>query len=175
MQTTTEPTIKQRLLSDCQAFIDLANVLSEDQFRANTSDKWSVAEVMQHLYLSARPVARLMTGPREVMIQWGRVESPTQNYNEVALTYQNVLGKGLKAPAMASPRPEDMAVEKQVIIDRFIGVYQALDDAINSWSEEELDEYSMPHPALGKLSVRQMLFFTSIHTQHHFRLLPAYK
>ncbi|GAB4026511.1 hypothetical protein GCM10028773_55380 [Spirosoma koreense] len=116
-----------------------------------------------------------MTGPRAVFAQWGRAETPSQTYDELAAAYQQVLTKGAKAPATMSPRPEDMQVEKQVLVDRFTDVYQALIDAIDTWSQAELNAYCMPHPVLGKLTVLEMLHFTSIHTQHHLQLLPVIK
>jgi hypothetical protein len=38
---------------------------------------------------------------------------------------------------------------------------------MGGWSERQLDRIRLPHPVLGKLSVREMLFFTLYHNQHH--------
>jgi len=42
---------------------------------------------------------------------------------------------------------------------------------VNGWSEADLDRYLLPHPLLGKLTVREMLFFTIHHAQHHQALV----
>ena len=167
----TETSLKDLLTTDCQAFVDATNHLSDEQFTQHLSGKWSVADVMQHLYLSARPVARLMTGPRNVLMQWGKADTPSRTYDEIAVNYAKVLGTGAKAPGTMSPRLEDMQVGKNVLVERFTSVYQMLADAIGSWSDQELDTYCMPHPVLGKLTVREMMIFTSVHTRHHLRLL----
>ncbi|GAB4042787.1 DinB family protein [Spirosoma litoris] len=164
--------MQQQLSADCNAFVAVVNALSADQFRKPLDDKWSVAEVMQHLYLSARPVSRLMAGPRDVLTQWGKAPLPARAYEEIASAYKKILATGAKAPAAMSPRAEDMKAEKSELVERFVSIYQTLIDAISTWSDSELDTYCMPHPVLGKLSVREMLFFTSIHTQHHLKLLP---
>lgn len=164
---------QERLRTDRQLFEKYANRLSEEQFKQQPGGKWSVAEVMQHLYLSARPVTRLLTGPHNVLAQWGTPEAPSRTYDEVAATYRQVLATGIKAPAMAVPRPDDMQANKTVIIERFTGIYQALVDALGQWSEHELDAYTIPHPVLGNLTVQEMLHFTSAHTRHHLRLLPT--
>ena len=39
------------------------------------------------------------------------------------------------------------------------------------WSEKKLDRYQAPHPALGKLTIREMLYFTIFHNVHHARLV----
>lgn len=165
-------TTQQQLSTDCQAFISVADSVSDEQFQKQADDKWTMAEVMQHLYLSARPVARLMIGPREVLMQWGKANAPSRTYTELASAYAEILGTGVKAPATMSPRPEDMQAGKNEIVQRFAGIYQALINAIETWSEQELNTYRIPHPVLGKLTVQEMLLFTSIHTQHHLKLLP---
>lgn len=168
---TKNDTLAEQLSDDCQSFLKQVHDLSETQFAQHSSNKWSVAEVIQHLYLSARPVARLMIGPREVFAQWGKAEAPSRTYDDLTAAYLAVLGTGAKAPASMTPRPEDMQIDKAGILDRFTSVYQALTDALGEWSEQELDTYCIPHPALGKLTVREMLYFTSLHTRHHLRLL----
>ncbi|GAB3560561.1 DinB family protein [Spirosoma fluminis] len=167
------PQIQDQLITDCQAFLTVANQFADEQFKARPDGKWSVADTMQHLYLSARPVARLMAGPREILLQWGEARQASRPYDVIAETYRQVLATGVKAPESMSPRPEDMADSRTVITERFQQIYEALVEAAHTWTDEELDRYVMPHPALGKLTVREMLDFTSIHTQHHLALLPV--
>ncbi|WP_338870362.1 DinB family protein [Spirosoma sp. SC4-14] len=170
---TVERTLEQRLADDGRDFIEVATALTDDQFKQNVDGKWSVAEVMQHLYLSARPVARLMTGPREVFEQWGKTDASPKRYDDIAKWYQTALKNRNQAPSAMSPRPDDMQVDKAVILERFMSVYQTLCEAIPTWSDNELNSLQIPHPLLGLLSVREMLYFTSVHTQHHLRLLPV--
>ncbi|WP_425290975.1 DinB family protein [Spirosoma linguale] len=166
-----EINIQNQLRGDCAAFIKWADTLSDERFMAQVDRKWSVAEVMQHLYLSARPVARLLVGPRDVLNQWGKPEVPVRGYDEVAQAYKNILATGVKAPAGMSPRPEDTQIGRSDMVKRFEGIYDDLISAVEVWPLHELDEYCIPHPVLGKLSVREMLYFTSIHTQHHLGLV----
>ncbi|GAB3692557.1 hypothetical protein GCM10027592_11620 [Spirosoma flavus] len=168
----TATDLKQQLASECQQFIAVINSVSEHEFQLHVADKWSIAEVTQHLYLSARPVVRLMTGPREVLRQWDSLDVASHTYQELKSNYEKVLASGMKAPANMTPRTEDADVAKNELVKRLMDVYQALMDATATWSEEELDTYCIPHPALGKLTVRDMLLFTCIHTQHHLQLLP---
>jgi hypothetical protein len=43
----------------------------------------------------------------------------------------------------------------------------ALVDSIKNWQEQDLDRYLLPHPILGKLTVRELLFFTIYHDMRH--------
>lgn len=168
----TEPMNSQRQLDTAsQSFSNWTDHLTDEQFWGHPDGKWSVAEVMQHLYLSARPVARLLAGPREGLDQWGRANRPSRSYHEIRSAYQTVLATGVKAPAVMSPREEDMKISRGDLSERFHAIYQSLMDAVKNWSTDELDEYCIPHPVLGKLTVREMIYFTSIHTEHHRQLL----
>lgn len=44
---------------------------------------------------------------------------------------------------------------------------QRLIDAVSLWTEEELDRGQLPHPVLGMVTMREMLFFTVIHNRLH--------
>ncbi len=45
-----------------------------------------------------------------------------------------------------------------------------LAQGIERWSDAQLDRRCLPHPLLGKLSVREMLFFTLYHNLHHVQV-----
>ena len=173
MQLQTKPAIQQQLLADSQQFTEFTDPYTETEFFRPLGDKWSVANVTQHLYLSARPVLKVMSGPKEVFLQWGTATTPSRPYEQIAAEYVRVLATGVKAPTPFVPRPEDMQTAKPMVLERFTTVYQSLAQVLAHWSEEELDTYCMLHPALGKVTVREMLFFVSIHTHHHLRLLQA--
>lgn len=49
----------------------------------------------------------------------------------------------------------------------------ALRGALEQWSEADLDRVRMPHPILGPLTVREMLFFTLYHDGHHVEAARA--
>jgi uncharacterized damage-inducible protein DinB len=38
---------------------------------------------------------------------------------------------------------------------------------IDAWEEDQLDEAQLPHPIIGKITVREMLFFTIHHNLRH--------
>jgi hypothetical protein len=39
--------------------------------------------------------------------------------------------------------------------------------ALGRWSEQELDRVTLPHPLLGKLTAREVAYFTVYHGRHH--------
>lgn len=43
--------------------------------------------------------------------------------------------------------------------------------ALNPWKEEDMSVYIMPHPAIGKCTIREFVYFTTLHTYHHLDIL----
>ena len=39
------------------------------------------------------------------------------------------------------------------------------------WSDKDLDTYLMPHPLMGRMTVREVVMWTAYHTEHHYNNL----
>ena len=79
--------------------------------------------------------------------------------------YLGLLEAGGKAGRFA-PSAETTS-DRSTILARLAQANDELQKAITRWSEADLDRYQLPHPLLGKLTVREMLFFTVYHQHHH--------
>ena len=166
----------QTFISDeAIAFAQFAAPLTEAQFSHKPNGRWSVGDTAQHLYLSVRPVVRVLSSPREIFEQWSNAEEPSRSYDVLAELYLRILQTtGIKAPASFAPRPDDVPANKVTMLTRLTDTYLALANLLTAFSNEEMDRYQMPHPALGMLSVREMILFTGVHTRHHIAVLQAY-
>ena len=51
---------------------------------------------------------------------------------------------------------------------------EAIAQKLNKWSETQMDEFVFPHPLLGKLTIREMMYFTIHHADHHRNLIKIY-
>jgi DinB family protein len=146
------------------------NRFDDDTFFARIGEAWSPAENVRHLTKSIRPVAKALSSPRimlRLLFGWPRRESVT--FDELRTRYQSLLAAGGKAGRFApSPHVEtDRKAWRAKIMDEHHVVQQQLTAAVSRWPEKQLDRYQLPHPLLGKLTVREMLFFTIYHQSHH--------
>ena len=134
-------------------------------FHAPLGDAWSPAENVRHLILSMRAVAKGLSMPT-LALWWkfGTSRKPSQSYEEVRDRYVAIPEK--KAGRF-TPRPEDQQQAPGVLLAKLDDAHRELVTALARWSERDLDRYRMPHPILGKLTVREMLFFTIYHSRHH--------
>ena len=60
------------------------------------------------------------------------------------------------------------------MLERFGKVEEALKNNLKKWTEDQLDEFILRHPLLGKVTVREMLYFSVYHMDHHQNLIKRY-
>ena len=86
-------------------------------------------------------------------------------YDELLIKYKAKLDSGGRASSAFVPKFKE--VEPRLLISSFEEENKKFIKSLTKWSEAELDRYLLPHPLLGKLYLREMLYFTIYHTQHH--------
>jgi hypothetical protein len=96
----------------------------------------------------------------------GKANRPSKTYEELVEKYKYKLSQGGTA---SSPYiPKEVPVESQRIITRQIRTnVDKLCKKLERYSEERLDTLILPHPLLGKVTLREMMYFTIHHARHH--------
>jgi hypothetical protein len=147
--------------------------LRDDEFLLRSGEAWTPAEHLKHLNTSVSAVARgFAIHPWLLRLRFGRVRAPSRSYDGVRELYQARLAGGARATGPFVPPPDDCTLDRvsayrAEILGRWARVNARLRDALQRWSERRLDGVGLPHPLLGKLTAREMLFFTLHHNQHH--------
>lgn len=141
-------------------------------FYTPLGEAWSPADNVRHLIKSSRPVARALRVPKLLLLVPGAGVSwrGSRSYAEVRETYRRALAAGVQAGRFAprpEPAPADPEAARRALMEQRETVAAELHGAIEGWSERALDRFRMPHPALGQLTVREMLYFTLYHNLHH--------
>lgn len=150
-----------RLSDELVGFLD---GFTDEAFFAPQGDRWSPAGHLRHLTKSVRAVADAMAKPRILLMIFGLARRPSRSYEAMVEVYREALEKGGQAGRFA-PRGDDP--ERHLIMAAWQLAGKALQRATERWSEKALDRYQLPHPLLGKLTIREMLFFTLYHNAHH--------
>ena len=131
---------------------------------------WSPADNLVHLLKSASPVIMALNLPKWLLrLRFGRAKRGSQPLAQVRADYMEVHRQGLAAASSAyEPQVEDKSTESRAeILSKWQTQVAKLTNAFTSWSEKDLDRLILPHPLLGKLTVREILFFTLYHNLHH--------
>ena len=146
------------------------NAFDTETFFRKIGSHWSPAETVRHLSKSTRPVAKALAGWKIVLrVMFGKAKRPSLSYDELVARYQNALAEGGQAGRFApSEQTEsDPDAWRASIMSSFVRANRDLRAAIARWPERKLDQLQLPHPLIGKLTVREMLFFTLYHQRHH--------
>lgn len=145
------------------------NAFDGEAFFARIGESWSPAETVRHLAKSTRPVAKALRMPRIVLrCMFGKPERPSMTYDEIVTRYRALLAEGGQAGRFA---PSSRGSDREVIMNSFVEANRDLRTGIARWPESKLDAVQLPHPLLGKLTVREMLLFTLYHHRHHIEVV----
>jgi hypothetical protein len=103
---------------------------------------------------------------RNQHIRPGKSNREGRSYDELIERYQAKLANGSKASGAFIPNKVDLK-KGQKLKEKLKNEVLNLCLSIEKISEEDLDYYVLPHPILGKLTLREMLYFTIYHVKHH--------
>lgn len=175
--TVQEPFSAEEIVRELRALHarsrELWNGFSTTEFFFPLGEAWSPADNVRHLLKSNRPVLRALTTPKVLLaFRFGAGLRDSRPYAEVRERYLARLAAGVTAGRFA-PRPlgsSDQTEEQRgALMAALDQVSENLTAAVSGWREWQLDRLRLPHPALGRLTVREMLFFTLYHNLHHVR------
>jgi hypothetical protein len=105
--------------------------------------------------------------------KFGKPRRASVEPEELRVRYQGLLDAGGKAGRFApTPRQaSDLESWRAEILAQQADANRALGAAIARWPDAKLDKYQLPHPLLGNLTVREMLYFTLYHQMHHMNVV----
>lgn len=140
--------------------------VSESDFTAERDGRWTLAKNLDHLTRSGLAVAKALALPKFLIRLLFGKSSQSRSLPEIRDTYLQVLADGGEARGRFKPTGTESQANA---LREWEHCSRLLMDNLNRWSESQLDTLRLPHPLLGKLTVREMLFFTLYHTQHHLQ------
>lgn len=160
-------TISFELTEKHRLFTHYISCISGDACLQIEPGKWSACQQLEHIFLSVKPVRLAFSFPKFLLqLIWGKSNRPGRNYDDLVNKYLDKLAKGGKAPAPFVPKPVGLE-RKEKLIQALTDEIAILNKKTARFSESELDTYVLPHPLLGKLTLREMLLFCIYHVQHH--------
>src|SRR5688500_7958134 len=143
----------------------------EEQFFTRLAETWSASDNVDHLIKAIKPIIKALKLPK-VALQtlFGKPVNQSRTYEEICTIYSDEIAKGAKAGGSFLPlqeEPDNAEEKKAELLERLSLEMDKLISAIEKWQEMELDEVQLPHPIIGKITVREMLFFTIHHNLRH--------
>lgn len=154
-----------------ESFIDYVASMNEADFVYSKKDKWTAGQQLQHILLAVKPLAQALSLPKFLLkIALGKANRPSKSYEELVQKYVAAIENGGKASKKFIPLVIDYNQRDKIEKSLRYALKKMLKN-LEKYSEEDLDIMVAPHPLLGKLTLREMLFFTAYHVEHHHNLI----
>ena len=154
-------------------FSKTCNSMDEALLFKKPDDKWSAAENIQHLIISTKMTALAYWLPKFIVrLVAGKPNRPSRTYKELKDKYYKKLADGGRASGVFVPKPIEIKYGKQKLMDNWqkstAGFIKAL---AKNRTEKDLDNYLAKHPLLGRITLRELCYFTIFHTEHHLEAI----
>lgn len=149
-------------------FLDFISSLTDEQLHRSQPGKWNASVQMQHVFLCLRPIHLALSLPAFLpRLLFGFAKRQCRSYDALVADYQLKLQQGGKSPSIYVPDHEVGAIDWQA--RKLRKLVDQVSKKISRYTESELDEIRVPHPLLGKITLRELLYFAIYHVQHHHR------
>lgn len=159
--------IQEQLITRHRDFIHDLRPLIEAEFLYAPEGKWNAGQQADHIRMSVRPLKQALMLPAfMIRMLFGKANRPSRSYDELVARYQERLQGGGQAPARF--RPKGCSFEGRVALAKsLMKEVEGVSRKAGRFSESQLDSLILPHPLLGKVTLREMLYFTVYHVGHH--------
>lgn len=162
--------IAEQLFQKHLQFINYIDSLNEKDFEETYNQKWSAGQQMDHIYRAIKPLVQALQLPQFILkLMFGKANRNSKSYDELVKKYVQKLETGGKASGRFLPKEISIS-QKQNLVKRLQKVIEKLIVQVNKLSENELDNIIIPHPLLGKITLREMMYFTIYHVEHHEKI-----
>ena len=165
----TKPEIIAATENIFKQFSETCSNINETLLFKRPQNKWSAAENMQHLIISANTTTLAYALPK-FLVRWigGTPNRASKTYDEVKDKYYKKLNEGGKASGRFVPKPIEIKYGKQKLMDNWNKATAKFIKALTkNRTEKDLDSYLVKHPLLGRITLRELCYFTIFHTEHH--------
>lgn len=165
--TMKTPELQQKLKESHANFIATFQNVSDADFTKSVNQKWTAGQQLDHIIKSVAPVNQAFALPGFVLkMSFGKANRPSRNYDQLVEKYREKLNVGGRAPGRFVPAAVNVS-QRTALINKLEKLTKSLTKRIQGFSEEHLDLLILPHPLLGKLTLREMIYFTIYHAGHH--------
>lgn len=150
-------------------FTETCSAIDETAFFKKPENKWSVAENLQHLIISTNTTTLAYTLPK-FLVRWvgGTPNRNSRTFDELKEKYYKKLSEGGKASGRFVPKPIEIKYGKIKLMANWQKATAKFIKALTgNRTETDLDNYLAKHPLLGRITLRELCYFTIVHTQHH--------
>lgn len=136
-------------------------------------DKWTTGQHILHLVISIRMLNKALSMPKFLLkYKFGKSNRPSRSYKEVAKRYEDRLAENhVRARTFNQDLKTPTLKDKQQLKSTLQILNKKLQYKTNKFKDKNLDLLLLPHPLMGKMTLREVIMWTAYHTEHHLEIL----
>lgn len=137
------------------------------------NDKWTTGQHVRHLVNSLQLLNNVLSYPRFFLkYKFGTSNRASRDYKTIANYYDEKLLESSEITEKINRKVKKPTVEqRERLLTRLQIQQKKLQYKTKKISEKNLDTLVVPHPVMGKLTIREVIMCTAHHTEHHFKIL----
>lgn len=145
----------------------------EEKWVLGPKGKWSTGQHILHLAQSSRLLNTALSYPKFLIkYKYGTSNRPSRNYEEVAKRYEQRLSENLERAEKFNKGLNEVSIkERRRVIDSLQILNKKLQYKTGKLKDKHLDTLLLPHPLMGKMTLREIIMWTAHHTEHHLNIL----
>lgn len=154
-------------------FTDTCLQIPDEKFFFQPKEKWSIAQNADHLIRAIKTTRLAYSLPKFVVrTVSGKPNRPSRSYEELVAKYKLKLEQGGKATGRYIPKVP--GERKFLLMQHWQKRNEKYLESLDlKWKDAQLDQYLAPHPLLGKITLRELCYFTIYHTEHHLNIIKT--
>jgi hypothetical protein len=161
------------LQSTRDAFLKSIAGLSEKQWRFKPApDRWSIAEVSEHIAVAESKIFGLVQGT--IMVSPVNPEKRAEVAGKDEIVLERVPDRSHKVQAPEFLKPTNRWATREDVIKAFEDSRKATMDYVRTTNDDLRDHFG-PHPVLGTLDAYQWILLISAHSERHTKQIEEVK
>ncbi|MBG7613322.1 DinB family protein [Polaribacter sp. BAL334] len=156
-----------------QVLFDWLNQQPAENWETGPEGKWTTSQHILHLVNSLQLLNNALSYPRFFLkYKFGLSNRPSRSYEEVVKKYQDKLVENLdKSIEFNKDLKSPLLKDKPRLMTRLQIQHKKLQYKTRKISDVNLDTLVIPHPLMGKMTVRELIMWAAYHTEHHTTIL----
>jgi DinB superfamily len=171
----TKQEIIEQTNKEFEKIKSITATMDDTLFFTKPTNKWSVADNVKHLLISTNISALAFWLPK-FLVRWigGTPNRPSKTYDELVNKYTLKLAEGGVATGRFVPKLNKDLTSKDSLLKQWNKVStHYLSSLEKNRTEQDLDNFLIKHPLLGKITLRELCYFTIYHTQQHIKIITT--
>ena len=151
-----------------RSFIKRLRKLNQDQYNyKQTDNKWSAGQGLDHINKVISKISFALSMPKWILkFRYGISNRASRPYDELRRLYLIRINDGASSPTEFIPKQASYKMQTHDC-NKCISLIEKVLIRIDKLSEYDLDMLLLPHPILGEITLREMMYFCKFHVEIH--------